>query len=161
VATPAGNPFGSNGYFAITVDVQLRSGSGQPLTYRFTARFLQRGILGTEGVPVGGNPAYPAPEERIRARAKSDFVRSYHPDGKVRQLAAIIGDGDRSARLKRIAAPTLVLHGADDPLVPVECGRHTAAMIPGARLHEIKGMGHDLPLELVGEVTEVIASVAR
>jgi pimeloyl-ACP methyl ester carboxylesterase len=108
-----------------------------------------------------GSPAYAAPEDRIRARAKSDFARSYHPDGKVRQLAAIIGDGDRSARLKRIAAPTLVLHGVDDPLVPVECGRHTAQMIPGARLHEIKGMGHDLPLELVAEVTEAIASVAR
>ena len=108
-----------------------------------------------------GSPGYPAREERIRTRARSDFARSYHPDGKVRQLAAIIGDGDRSAMLKRISAPTLVLHGADDPLVPVECGRHTAKMIPGARLHEIKGMGHDLPVELVGEVSAAIGSIAR
>mgnify|MGYP000255160601 CR=1 FL=1 len=108
-----------------------------------------------------GSPGYPAAEARIRARANADFARSYHPDGKVRQLAAIIGDGDRSARLRRITAPTMVLHGADDPLVPVECGRHTAATVPGARLHEIAGMGHDLPLELVAEVTGVIASIAR
>ena len=60
-------------------------------------------------------------------------------------------------RLAGIKARTLVIHGADDPLVPVEGGRDTAEAIPGARLKEIPGMGHDLPVELVDEIAGAIA----
>lgn len=119
-------------------------------------------------IPVGitvsraiGSPAYPAAEERLRDRIARDFERSFYPQGAARQLAAIIDDGDRRARLKRIGAPSLVIHGIDDPLVPVEGGRDTAANIRGAKLHEIKGMGHDLPLELVEEISDVIAAHAK
>jgi pimeloyl-ACP methyl ester carboxylesterase len=119
-------------------------------------------------IPIGitvsraiGSPAYPAPEERLRERIRRDFERSFYPQGAARQLAAIIDDGDRRARLKRIGAPTLVIHGIDDPLIPVEGGRDTAANIRGAKLHEIKGMGHDLPLELVEEISDVIAAHAK
>jgi pimeloyl-ACP methyl ester carboxylesterase len=108
-----------------------------------------------------GSPAYPVPEARLRDRIERDYHRSFYPQGAARQLAAIIDDGDRRARLKRIGAPTLVIHGIDDPLVPVEGGRDTAANIRGAKLHEIKGMGHDLPLELVEEIAGVIAAHAR
>ena len=108
-----------------------------------------------------GSPAYPVPETRLRERIERDFHRSFYPQGAARQLAAIIDDGDRRARLKRIGAPSLVIHGIDDPLVPVEGGRDTAANIRGAKLHEIKGMGHDLPLELVEEISDVIASHAQ
>ena len=119
-------------------------------------------------IPVGitvsraiGSPAYPAAEERLRDRIARDFHRSFYPQGAARQLAAIIDDGDRRARLKRIGVPSLVIHGIDDPLVPVEGGRDTAANIRGAKLHEIKGMGHDLPLELVEEISDVIAAHAK
>ena len=108
-----------------------------------------------------GSPAYPVPETRLRERIERDFHRSFYPQGAARQLAAIIDDGDRRARLKRIGAPSLVIHGIDDPLVPVEGGRDTAANIRGAKLHEIKGMGHDLPLELVEEISDVIAAHAK
>jgi pimeloyl-ACP methyl ester carboxylesterase len=108
-----------------------------------------------------GSPAYPAPEERLTARITRDYNRSFYPEGTSRQFAAILDDGDRRARLKRIKAPTLVIHGVDDPLVPVEGGRDTAAHIPGARLHEIPGMGHDLPLELVDELAGLIAGHAK
>ena len=60
-----------------------------------------------------------------------------------------------------MTAPTLVIHGADDPLVPAEGGRDTAASIAGAQLKVIPGMGHDLPLELVDEVADAIAGIAR
>jgi pimeloyl-ACP methyl ester carboxylesterase len=119
-------------------------------------------------IPIGirvaraiGSPAFPAPEERLRDRIARDYARSFHPTGAGRQLAAILDDGDRRARLKRVSIPALVIHGADDPLVPVEGGRDTAACIPGARLLEIKGMGHDLPLELVDQVADAIAGIAR
>jgi len=108
-----------------------------------------------------GSPAYPAPEERLRARITSDYHRSFYPEGAARQLAAIMDDGDRRRRLKRVTAPTLVIHGVDDPLVPVEGGRDTAKAIPGAKLHEIAGMGHDLPVELVDEIAGKIAEHAR
>lgn len=108
-----------------------------------------------------GSPAWPAAEARLRARATAAFTRSHYPQGIGRQLAASIADGDRRQRLKRITAPTLVIHGTADPLVPVAGGRDTAAHIPGARLHEIEGMGHDLPLELIGTLADLIAGHAR
>ena len=108
-----------------------------------------------------GSPAYPAEETRLKDRIARDFARSYHPTGAARQLAAIVDDGDRRKRLKAVTAPTLVIHGADDPLVPVEGGRDTAASIAGAQLKVIPGMGHDLPLQLVDEVADAIAGIAR
>ncbi len=89
------------------------------------------------------------------------LARFFYPEGPARQIAAIMDDGDRRKRLRRVTAPTLVIHGTDDPLVPVEGGRDTARAIPGARLHEIPGMGHDLPLELVDEIADAIAAHAR
>ena len=119
-------------------------------------------------IPIGikvaraiGSPAYPTPEDRLRQRITRDYHRSFFPEGAARQLCAILDDGDRRARLKKVTAPTLVIHGVDDPLVPVEGGRDTAKAIPGARLHEIPGMGHDLPLELVDEIAGAIAAHAR
>lgn len=108
-----------------------------------------------------GSPAWPAPEQRLKTRATAAFQRSFYPEGTVRQIAAIIADGDRRERLKRIKAPTLVIHGTADPLVPIAGGRDTAAHIPGARFHEIPGMGHDLPLQLIDELADQIAGHAR
>jgi pimeloyl-ACP methyl ester carboxylesterase len=71
--------------------------------------------------------------------------RSYRPRGTVRQLVAIAADGDRSRLLGGIKLPTQVLHGQQDPLVPVAAGHDLAAKIPGAQLDLIDGMGHDLP----------------
>ena len=119
-------------------------------------------------IPIGlrvskaiGSPGYPANETRLRARITSDFNRSFYPEGAARQISAILDDGDRRQRLKAVTAPTLVIHGADDPLVPVQGGRDTAANIRGAQLLEIPGMGHDLPVELVDQVADAIAGVAR
>lgn len=108
-----------------------------------------------------GSPAYPADETKLRERIERDFKRSFYPEGAARQISAIVDDGDRRKRLKQVTTPTLVIHGVDDPLVPVEGGRDTAAVIPGARLLEIKGMGHDLPVELVDEIADAIAGHAR
>ncbi|MDP4574029.1 alpha/beta fold hydrolase [Qipengyuania sp. G39] len=108
-----------------------------------------------------GSPGYPSDEERLRDRARASVQRSIYPEGPTRHLSAIVADGDRREMLKDISVPTLVMHGEDDPLVPVEGGRDTAAAIPGAKLKTIPGWGHDLPLELVDEVAEAIASHAR
>ena len=108
-----------------------------------------------------GSPGYPSPEERLRERTLSNLRRSFYPEGPTRHLSAIVADGDRSAMLRKITIPTLVLHGEDDPLVPCEGGRDTAACISGAKLKTIPGWGHDLPLELVEILSGEIASHAR
>ncbi|MBL0769915.1 alpha/beta fold hydrolase [Sphingopyxis sp. DHUNG17] len=110
---------------------------------------------------VIGSPGYPAAEERLHRRVRSDFERGWYPQGVARQMAAIVADGDRRPMLKRITAPTLVIHGEDDPLVPVAAGRDTAANIAGARLMTIPGMGHDLPLALVDTLADAIAEHAK
>jgi hypothetical protein len=108
-----------------------------------------------------GSPGYPTDEKEIRRRVAEDFKRSNYPAGFSRQMAAALVNGDRRAALKRIKAPTVVIHGADDPLVPIEAGRDTAANIAGAELIEIPGMGHDLPAALYSRIVDAIESVAK
>ena len=122
------------------------------------ATILTRGAMVSKAI---GSPGYPADDARLRANVERDYNRSFHPTGAMRQMAAIVADGDRRARLKDVTAPTLVIHGADDPLVPVEGGRDTASAIAGATILEVPGMGHDLPLALVDTIADAIAGHAR
>ncbi len=108
-----------------------------------------------------GSPGYPAAEDRLEENVRAAVRRSVYPEGPVRQMGAIISDGDRTAMLRGISAPTLVLHGEDDPLIPVAHGHATAAAIPGARIRTIPGWGHDLPVELVDDLAAEIAAHAK
>jgi pimeloyl-ACP methyl ester carboxylesterase len=107
-----------------------------------------------------GSPAFPAPEEELLRRAEAKYDRGYHPLGTLRQYAAIIASPDRTAALGRVTAPTVVVHGADDPLITVTGGEATAAAVPGAELVVIEGMGHDLPRQLWPRIVDVIAANA-
>ncbi|WP_432846354.1 alpha/beta fold hydrolase [Amycolatopsis sp. CA-161197] len=107
-----------------------------------------------------GSPAYPYDEAELRATLLSTVHRAHNPGGVQRQLAALLADGDRRARLRHITAPTLVIHGADDPLIPPAAGEDTASTIPGARLLVLPGMGHNLPRELYDRVADAIAQLA-
>lgn len=108
-----------------------------------------------------GSPGYRSDPEKVRERSRALIRRSFYPAGMPRQLAAIIADGDRRERLRSVKAPTLVIHGEADPLVPLAGGHDTAAHIQGSKLKTIAGMGHDLPLELVDEIADAIAEHAR
>jgi pimeloyl-ACP methyl ester carboxylesterase len=139
--------------------------SGQP-ALKLYPLFLRR--------PAGGREAYVAHFERvfaaigstglprdsheIRELAALSYERDHDPDGPGRQLAAIIASGDRTAELRKIDAPTLVVHGTADPLVRLSGGRATARAIKGAKLLKVPGMGHDLPRaiwdELIGAIAE-------
>jgi pimeloyl-ACP methyl ester carboxylesterase len=110
---------------------------------------------------VIGSPGYPVPEHVLRPRLEASIDRSYYPQGVGRQMLAILSDGSRVERLRRIRVPTLVIHGADDPLVPVAAGEHTAQTIPGAKLEIVQGMGHDLPPGLVNILTGLILDHCR
>ena len=108
-----------------------------------------------------GSPGYPADQKRRARRLEAEYRRSFHPTGGPRQYAAILADGDRRRRLRNIVAPTLVIHGEDDPLLTVHGGQDTAAAIAGARLLTYPGMGHDLPIALVDPIADAIAGLAR
>jgi pimeloyl-ACP methyl ester carboxylesterase len=110
---------------------------------------------------VIGSPAFPMDPVKTQARARASVERAWHPAGSARQLLAIAADGDRSALLPRIQAPTMIIHGQADPLIPVACGQQLAEEIPGAQADFIDGMGHDLPKELLPRFADDIARVAR
>jgi pimeloyl-ACP methyl ester carboxylesterase len=108
-----------------------------------------------------GSPAFrPAPAD-LRARVVAHIQRASRPQGSARQLLAIAADGDRTPLLARIQAPTQVIHGVVDPLVPVANGRDLVQRIAGARGDFIDGMGHDLPDALLGRIAQGIASNAQ
>ncbi len=108
-----------------------------------------------------GSPRYPVEPDTIRTHAEEAYDRAYYPDGILRHVGAIIADGNRRGRLRAIRRPSLVIHGTDDPLVPVEGGMDTAEHIPGARLELIPGMGHNLPEGLYDQLTDLITTHAR
>lgn len=103
-----------------------------------------------------GSPGYFMDEAVLRERVTEATQRSFHPQGIVRQMVAIVADSTRAAALAGVAVPTLVVHGRADPLVPLACGEDTARRIPGATLAAIEGMGHDLPPGVVERLLELL-----
>jgi pimeloyl-ACP methyl ester carboxylesterase len=120
--------------------------------------YLAHGVKGSRTI---GSPAYPADEVELRQRILADYRRSFYPVGFMRQYAGVLASPDRRTKLAKITAPTIVVHGEADPLVPVEGGRDTAANIPGAQLKIVPGMGHDLPPALYDTLVEAIVGVAE
>jgi pimeloyl-ACP methyl ester carboxylesterase len=99
-------------------------------------------------------------EERVRDAAARSWDRNPSYDGLERQRLAMAASSDRTAALRLLSVPALVIHGERDPLVSVSAGKATADAIAGARLLTIPGMGHDLPEPLWPQVVEAIVEVA-
>ncbi len=114
-----------------------------------------------EAWKVIGSPKFPVDEARMRDLFGRAFDRGYHPAGVARQMAAIMASGDRTAALRGVTVPSLVIHGDADPLVRIEGGRATADAIPGATLVVIEGMGHDLPRGTWPEIIDAIGALAE
>ncbi|WP_289029277.1 alpha/beta hydrolase [uncultured Paraglaciecola sp.] len=100
---------------------------------------------------------YPIDESILRNHAALNIDRAHNPAGVKRQLVAITSSGDRRSLLKKIKAPTLVIHGSDDPIISVAGGQDTAARIRKSKLKVIDGMGHNFPPILMGKMTKWIA----
>ncbi|HEX2129433.1 MAG TPA: alpha/beta hydrolase [Solirubrobacterales bacterium] len=107
---------------------------------------------------VIGSSGFEMDEALVRELAARAHGRGLNPEGTQRQLVASICSGNRTERLVQISAPTVVLHGADDPLIDVSGGRATAEAIPGAELVVIDGWGHDLPGALWERIADAIAA---
>jgi pimeloyl-ACP methyl ester carboxylesterase len=107
---------------------------------------------------VIGSPAYLHEIDLARPYFERAAARGLYRQGTMRQMLAILATGDRRSLLREIHAPTMVLHGADDPLVPLAAGIDTAANIPGSRLEVVPGMGHDFPPSLMATLAARIAA---
>lgn len=110
---------------------------------------------------VTGSTGFAADEQWVRASAAAAYDRAHDPDGVMRQLAAILTGTDRTGALAEVVAPTLVVHGDADPLVPVTAGHATAAAIPDAELFEVEGMGHELPRACWERILDRLDDVTR
>jgi len=111
-----------------------------------------------------GSPGYPVADEDVEARAEETWDRGISAVGTLRQMVAVVSQPNRTARLRALTMPALVVHGLADKMVHVSGGRATAAAIPGAELVLIDGMGHDVPValhETFADAIERTASRAR
>jgi pimeloyl-ACP methyl ester carboxylesterase len=108
-----------------------------------------------------GSPGFDRDEAWVRKLAGESYDRGVDRGGPARQIVAIQASGDRTRALAGVRVPTVVIHGKDDPLIPVRAGRATARAIPGAELIEIDGMGHDLPRELWPRIVEAVSENAE
>lgn len=104
---------------------------------------------------------FPFDEVLARERAEHAYQRCHYPEGKLRQQAAILVAADRTAALRALRLPAVVVHGADDPLVGVSGGEATAAAIPDARLVVVPGLGHEFPVGVRGRVAAEFAANAQ
>jgi pimeloyl-ACP methyl ester carboxylesterase len=108
-----------------------------------------------------GSRGLPQDDELIRDMAERSYDRDHDRASVGRQLAAIIASGNRTREIRRIKAPTLVIHGDQDKMVGKSGGRATARAIPGAKLMVIKGMGHDLPRAAWPQIVDGIVANAE
>jgi pimeloyl-ACP methyl ester carboxylesterase len=141
---------------------------GQPAlsVYRYLLRPPPRDREGyiersAEVFGLVGSTGFERDEQYIRERAGRAFDRGFDIRAGGRQLGAIVASGDRTKKLGRIKAPTLVIHGTVDKMVRPSGGRATARAIPGARLMMIDGMGHDLPRGVWPQIIDAVAEHAR
>jgi pimeloyl-ACP methyl ester carboxylesterase len=107
-----------------------------------------------------GSPSYPQTQERMRRRSEETFDRGVSRAGIMRQMMAVLTQPNRSARLRGVSVPTLVVHGLADKMVHPSGGRATAAAIPGAELLLIDGMGHDIPPALFAPLADAVRRTA-
>jgi len=96
-----------------------------------------------------------ANEALIESMIESAKRKPTSPEAVARQVAAIMRWTSWD-RLPEISAPTLVLHGAADPLIPAQNGALIAERIPGARLRMLPGVGHLVPTEAPTETFSAI-----
>jgi pimeloyl-ACP methyl ester carboxylesterase len=115
-----------------------------------------------------GSPGYALDEEYLQRQAGASYDRAYDPGGYLRQFAACLAQPDRTADLRKLDVPTLVMHGLQDPLVSSTGGLALARAIPGSRFVGFSGMGHDLPRPLwkpmaeeITRLTTAAASIPR
>ena len=147
---------GPGGPDAVPADAEAAAVLVQPPPSTREGRIAQD--MAGRRILKGGQDPFDEAYERWRAERAVD--RAYRPAGAARQLAAILAAPSRIEPLRSVRIPALVVHGTDDRLVPVDNGRKVAGAIPGARIIEIDGMGHQLPVRAWQPVVDVLVEFA-
>jgi pimeloyl-ACP methyl ester carboxylesterase len=129
---------------------------GPPATTREAAMERAVRVFG-----IVGSPAYPSDPAAVAERAGVAWDRDHDQGAIARQAVALVASGNRTARLKELDVPALVIHGLADTLCDPSGGRATAAAIPGAELVLIEGMGHNLPAGLWERIAGHIKAVVQ
>lgn len=119
------------------------------------AELVRHGIMLRTAISGSG---YPTPADEVQAMVERNVDRRYYPEGINRQYLAVLASGDRVDLLKGVKAPTLVLHGSDDPLIHPDAARDVASLVPGAEIEIYPGWGHDLPPGMVPKLVMRIAA---
>lgn len=110
---------------------------------------------------LAAGSGFPFDGPGLRGRAERAYDRAHYPAGRERQAAAIAASGDRTARLRELELPTVVIHGTEDPLIKMAEGQATAAAVPGSQLVLIEGMGHEFPIAARSQIVLAVARNAR
>ena len=97
-------------------------------------------------------------ENQGRDYRTKEYDRCYYPDGIARQLAAMAVPGNIKPKISAIRAPTIVIHGSEDPFNHVEAGKEIASEIPGAELLILDGMGHSFPREVIPLIVNALVA---
>ncbi len=139
-------------------DVMTMLTERAPHPFEDEAGFMEHSLAFARRI---ASPGYSFDEQAHRRLILEEIRRTYDPAAFGRQIAAIAATGDIRSSIARIAAPTLVVHGVEDPLIPMECGRDTAASTPGAEFMPVDGMGHDFPSALYSRIADAIDRTAR
>lgn len=147
---------GAPGVGEIHADAMAAVFGGPPVTTR--EEEIERAV---RGATIGGSPAYPPDPAVVARRAAIAYDRDHDTAAIARTAVATVASGDRTARLRELSIPALVIHGLADKMCDPSGGRATAAAIPGARLELIEGMGHDIPAPLYERFADLIAENAR
>ena len=95
-------------------------------------------------------------EVQTREYRTKEYDRCYYPEGAIRQLAALAIPGNIQPEISAIRAPTIVIHGTEDPFYPIEVGKVIAKAIPKAKLLILNGMGHSFPRELIPRIVNAL-----
>ena len=149
ISSAVGNPATGFGRLrAIAAVLRQDGGSKENAARAHVQRVLQA---------LAGSKYRPTPADIDEALGKAHLLQ-FDPQSVMRQVVALLVSGDRSAQVRQIRVPSLVIHGTDDPLLPYAAGEETARLIPGARLLSVEGLGHGLPLAVVGRYVKWIAS---
>ena len=118
---------------------------------------LQHGIKTWELI---GSPGARRSYDETRQFLEGLYARGVTTAGVLRQMLAIIASPARSKALANVKLPALIIHGSDDPLVPLACGEATANALPDSTLRVLQGMGHDLPEQFLPDIARLIGEHA-
>lgn len=135
-------------------DLSMFAGIGTP-PYEDRAAFIEWQL---RALRILGTERYPVDETAARERAGLAWDRDHDSAGLVRQSMAVLTSGDRTHQLRKLAVPTLVIHGDADRMIDCSGGRATANAIPGAELMIVEGMGHGFPAAIAGLLAGRIAN---